>query len=177
MTQATAPGSPLDALETRHPLDPQDLRNALGCFGTGVTVITAKSGAGRLVGLTVNSFASVSLDPPLVLWSLVSHSSSLSAFQEASHFAVNVLSLRQRELAAQFAKSSGDKFVGVGWSEGKGGAPLLDDVVAHFQCRNAYRYYGGDHVIFLGAVETYDYNSEPALLFNRGQFGGFAGED
>ena len=177
MTEATAPGSPLEALETRHPLDPLDLRSALGCFGTGVTVITAKAGSGRLVGLTVNSFASVSLDPPLVLWSLVSHSSSLSAFQEASHFAVNVLGLHQRQLATQFAKSSGDKFAGVGWSEGRGGAPVLDEAVAHFQCRNAYRYYGGDHVIFLGAIESYSYNDKPALLFSRGQFGAFAIKD
>lgn len=177
MTEATAPASPLDALETRHTLDPRDLRNALGCFGTGVAIITAKGAGDRRVGLTVNSFASVSLNPPLVLWSLVSHSSSLPIFQEASHFAVNVLGLEQRRLAVKFSNSSNDKFADVAWREGRGGAPILEGVVAHFECRNAYRYYGGDHVIFLGAIESYSYNGDQGLLFNRGQYGAFAPDD
>src|SRR5579883_533509 len=173
MTEATVPSSPVDPLESRHPLDPRDLRNALGCFGTGVTVITARGSGGRRVGLTVNSFAAVSLNPPLALWSLVSHSPSLPSFQEASHFAVNVLARGQRDLARRFARRADDKFEGLACGEGRGGAPLIADAVACFQCRNAYRYYGGDHVIFLGAIEAYDYNDAEVLLFSRGQFGTF----
>ena len=173
MTEATVPSSPVDPLESRRPLDPRDLRNALGCFGTGVTIITARGSGGRRVGLTVNSFASVSLNPPLALWSLVAHSPSLPTFQEATHFAVNVLALNQESLALQFSKPLEDKFAGVDWSEGLGGAPLIADAVAHFQCRNAFRYYGSDHVIFLGAIEAYDYNDAEVLLFSRGRFGTF----
>ena len=173
MTQATAPAEGSEPLATQHTIDPRDLRNALGCFGTGVTVITALAPDGRTVGLTANSFSSVSLNPPLVLWSLVMHSPSLSAFQDASHFAVNVLGRDQEHLARHFARTSADKFAGIDWSAGLGGAPLLDGVVAQFQCRNAFRYYGGDHVIFLGAVESYWHGPGEALFFSRGQFGSF----
>lgn len=177
MTQATAPATPAEALENRHTIDARDLRNALGCFGTGVAVITTCTAEGRCVGLTVNSFASVSLDPPLALWSLVSHSPSLSAFQEASHFAVNVLASTQQQLAMRFARPAPDKFEALAWRAGRGGAPILEGVVASFECRNANRYYGGDHVIFLGAIEAYSYNGEPPLLFARGKFGAFAARD
>jgi flavin reductase (DIM6/NTAB) family NADH-FMN oxidoreductase RutF len=103
------------------------------------------------------------------------YSSSLNVFQNASHFAVNVLGASQQALASQFAKSSDDKFVGVEWTPGLGGAPLLADSVAGFQCRSVNRYYGGDHVIFLGAVEAYSYNQDEPLLFLRGSFGRFSG--
>src|SRR6201994_1250049 len=95
------------------PIDPRDFRNALGTFATGVTIITAMAADGRPYGLTCNSFASVSLNPPLVLWSLGMFSNGLSIFQNASHFAVNILGESQQELANKFAKSSGEKFVGV----------------------------------------------------------------
>jgi flavin reductase (DIM6/NTAB) family NADH-FMN oxidoreductase RutF len=153
--------------------DPRDFRNALGSFGTGVTVITAATADGRRAGLTCNSFASVSLDPPLVLWSLVVHSPSMPIFQEASHFAVNVLAVSQVDVALRFARPADDKFAGIAWEPGLGSAPLLPGVVATFQCRNSYRYYGGDHVIFMGAVETYFYNFDDPLLFSRGAFGYF----
>jgi flavin reductase (DIM6/NTAB) family NADH-FMN oxidoreductase RutF len=154
-------------------IDPRDFRNALGSFATGVTIITAAAADGTPVGLTCNSFASVSLNPPLVLWSLLLYSSSLNVFQNASHFAVNVLSTSQQALASKFAKSSDDKFVGVNWTPGLGRAPLLADSVANFQCRSVNRYYGGDHVIFLGAVEAYFYGRQEPLLFLRGSFGRF----
>jgi flavin reductase (DIM6/NTAB) family NADH-FMN oxidoreductase RutF len=112
-----------------------------------------------------------------VLWSLVLYSSSLSAFLNASHFAVNVLGAGQQALANKFAKSSEDKFIGVDWKPGLGGAPLLVDSVANFQCRAANRYYGGDHVIFLGAVEAYSYNGKEPLLFARGGYGRFISAD
>jgi flavin reductase (DIM6/NTAB) family NADH-FMN oxidoreductase RutF len=112
-----------------------------------------------------------------VLWSLVLYSSSLSAFQNASHFAVNVLGASQQALANKFAKSSDDKFAGVEWTPGLGNAPLLADSVANFQCRAANRYYGGDHVIFLGAVEAYSYNRKEPLLFARSGYGRFVADD
>ncbi len=153
--------------------DPRDFRNALGSFATGVTIITAQLPDGRRAGLTCNSFASVSLNPPLVLWSLVTHSPSLTLFQEATHFTVNVLGASQGDLAMKFARPADDKFAGVDWTPGLGGAPILGGVVAVFQCRNSYRYYGGDHIIFLGAVEAYGYTRDEPLLFSRGAFGSF----
>ena len=157
-------------------LDPRDFRHALGSYATGVTVITASASDGRPVGLTCNSFASVSLNPPLILWSLVSYSPNMANFQNASHFAVNVLGASQRHLARQFATPAKDKFAGVSWKPGLGNAPILGDSVATFQCRSADRYYGGDHVIFLGAVEAYSYNGGEPLLFAQGCFGQFVAE-
>jgi flavin reductase (DIM6/NTAB) family NADH-FMN oxidoreductase RutF len=163
-----------DAFSIDHSgIDPRDFRNALGAFATGVTVITAAAPDGKPTGLTCNSFASVSLNPPLVLWSLVVYSPSMSVFQNASHFAVNVLSASQRHLATQFATRAEDKFAGVSWTPGLGNAPILAGTVAAFQCRSADRYYGGDHVIFLGAVEAYAYNKGEPLLFAHGGFGHF----
>src|ERR1700704_2200533 len=158
-------------------IDPRAFRHALGTYGTGVTVITAAGTDGKPYGLTCNSFASVSLNPPLVLWSLGMFSQGLSIFQNASHFAVNVLGASQRDLATKFAKASEDKFAGVEWTPGLGNAPVLADSVANFQCRAANRYYGGDHIIFLGAVEAYAYNRQEPLLFARGGFGRFINPD
>jgi flavin reductase (DIM6/NTAB) family NADH-FMN oxidoreductase RutF len=127
--------------------------------------------------LTCNSFASVSLNPPLVLWSLGMFSNGLSVFQNASHFTVNVLGASQQELSNRFSKSSEDKFAGVEWTPGLGKAPVLANCVATFQCRAANRYYGGDHIIFLGAVEAYAYNRQEPLLFARGGYGRFVPPD
>jgi flavin reductase (DIM6/NTAB) family NADH-FMN oxidoreductase RutF len=158
-------------------IDPRDFRNALGTFGTGVTIVTAMADDGKPYGVTCNSFASVSLNPPLVLWSLGMFSQGLTIFQNASHFTVNVLSTSQEALAVKFAKSSDDKFAGVEWKPGLGKAPVIAGSVASFQCRAASRYYGGDHVIFLGAVEAYTYNRQEPLLFTRGAFGRFTAGD
>src|ERR1700738_1430398 len=171
----TAP-HPANELASDHsPINPRDFRDALGTYATGVTIITAAGADGKPYGITCNSFASVSLNPPLVLWSLVLYSSSLSVFQNASHFAVNVLGASQQALADKFARSSDDKFASVEWTPGLGNAPLLADTVANFQCRAAGRYYGGDHVIFLGAVEAYAYNRQEPLLFPRGGYRRFLG--
>ncbi len=156
------------------PVDPRDFRNALGTYATGVTIITASGADNKPYGLTCNSFASVSLNPPLVLWSLGLYSSSLSVFQNATHFAVNVLGASQQVLADKFAKSSEDKFTEIEWTPGLGNAPLLTESVANFQCRSVNRYYGGDHVIFLGAVEAYSYSQREPLLFSRGSYGRFS---
>jgi flavin reductase (DIM6/NTAB) family NADH-FMN oxidoreductase RutF len=172
------PADPANELASDNsPIDPRDFRNALGTYGTGVTVVTAMTADGMPYGVTCNSFTSVSLNPPLVLWSLGMFSQGLLVFQNASHFAVNVLDVSQQELALQFAKSSGEKFNGVEWKPGLGNAPIIAGTVAQFQCRAVNRYYGGDHIIFLGAVEAYAYNGQQPLLFARGGFGKFVGDD
>jgi flavin reductase (DIM6/NTAB) family NADH-FMN oxidoreductase RutF len=172
------PADPANELASDNsPIDPRDFRNALGTYGTGVTVVTAMTADGMPYGVTCNSFTSVSLNPPLVLWSLGMFSQGLLVFQNASHFAVNVLDVSQQELALQFAKSSGEKFNGVEWKPGLGNAPIIAGTVAQFQCRAVNRYYGGDHIIFLGAVEAYAYNGQQPLLFARVGFGKFVGDD
>ena len=177
MTTASHPDDPRNEYaRDNSALDPRDFRKALGNYATGVTVITAAGENGQPVGLTCNSFASVSLNPPLILWSLVSYSPNMANFQNASHFTVNVLGASQRHLAKQFATPAADKFAGVSWTPGLGDAPILADNVATFQCRSADRYYGGDHVIFLGAVEAYSYNEGEPLLFAQGGFGQFLAE-
>jgi flavin reductase (DIM6/NTAB) family NADH-FMN oxidoreductase RutF len=150
------PADPANELASDNsPIDPRDFRNALGTYGTGVTIVTAMAADGKPYGVTCNSFASVSLNPPLVLWSLGMFSQGLPIFQNASHFAVNVLDVSQQELALKFAKSSGEKFAGVEWKPGLGSAPVIAGCVAQFQCRAVNRYYGGDHIIFLGANSAY----------------------
>ncbi len=150
-------------------LDRRALRGALGCFATGVTVMTTQRADGTPVGLTVNSFASVSLDPPLVLWSLASQSPSLGAFKAASHFCVNVLAAEQEALCLRFATPGADKFATIGWAAGEGGAPVIEGCVATFECSSAFNNWGGDHVIFVGRVERFATRDVPALLFHRGR--------
>ncbi|WP_426408301.1 flavin reductase family protein [Bradyrhizobium ganzhouense] len=175
--QPAAPDPANEFASDSSQIDPRDFRNALGTYGTGVTIITATAADGKPYGITCNSFASVSLNPPLVLWSLGVYSSSLTVFQNASHFTVHVLGTSQQALANKFAKSSEDKFAGVDWTPGLGNAPVLAESVANFQCRSVNRYYGGDHVIFLGAVEAYAYNGKEPLLFARGAYGRFLSDD
>lgn len=158
------------ATQAAAPFDARDFRNALGTFATGVTIVTARGGAGEPVGLTVNSFASVSLDPPLVLWSQSLFAQSLKAFQEASHFVVNVLAADQVELSEKFAGEHDNRFLDVAHIVPSHGAPVIAGCAAHFECRNEARYYGGDHIIFLGRVERYAYTTKPTLLFCRGRY-------
>lgn len=150
-------------------LDPRALRQALGCFATGVTVMTTLRADGSPVGVTVNSFASVSLDPPLVLWSLAAHSPSLGAFRAAPRFCVNVLAADQAELCRRFATPVADKFAGVAWRRGAGGVPVLVGCLATFECSTAFNNWGGDHVILVGRVESFEMRDAPALLFHRGR--------
>ena len=165
------PSLSLATADARGPfIDPRALRDALGCFTTGVTVVTAKSKSGRPYGVTVNSFNSLSLDPPLVLWSLSQHSGSYSAFVEAGHFAVHVLCEGQEHLCLQFARSAIDRFTGIELGEGLGEVPLLPDVAALFECRSLYRYWGGDHVIFIGRVDRcHQWPERKPLVFHQGQ--------
>ncbi|HET8882097.1 MAG TPA: flavin reductase [Solimonas sp.] len=150
--------------------DRREFRDALGCFATGVTVVTTRAASGEPIGLTVNSFSSVSLQPPLVLWSLARDAQSLPAFQQAPHWAVHVLAARQEDLSARFAARGTDKFAGLAFDDGIGGQPLLRGCAARFQCRAAFQYDGGDHVIFVGEVVALDRSDAPPLVFHRGRY-------
>jgi flavin reductase (DIM6/NTAB) family NADH-FMN oxidoreductase RutF len=159
-----------DELALRVP-DAASFRSALGMFATGVTIVTARHANGSPVGLTVNSFNSVSLAPPLVLWSLSRHARSMAAFEQASHYAVHVLGVDQRELAERFASKDADRWAGLRFSEGAGGVPLLEGAAAVFECRNRSRYDEGDHVILVGEVERCGWQAQAApLLFHGGRF-------
>lgn len=151
-------------------IDPIALRNALGQYATGVAIVTTVDDQGRPTGLTVNSFASVSLDPPLVLWSLALTSACVAAFETCSHFAVNVLTVEQVAISNRFAMTGADKFAGIAWSPGLGGAPILSGVGAVFECRNEARHPGGDHTIFIGRVERFSHDELAPLLFHAGRY-------
>ena len=145
-------------------------RSALGAFATGVTIVTTRDGQGEDIGLTANSFNSVSLDPPMVLWSLAKNARSLPAFLAASHFAVHVLAADQEELSLRFARRGSEKFAGLDLERGPSRVPLLRGCSARFQCRTAFRHEGGDHVIFVGAVEAFDHSDHPPLVFHGGRY-------
>jgi flavin reductase (DIM6/NTAB) family NADH-FMN oxidoreductase RutF len=154
------------------PIDPRELRNALGKFATGVCLVTTRTATGRAAGLTVNSFSSVSLDPPLVAWCLGRKAPSMQAFSEAEHFAVHVMAAEQQGLAMHFARPADDKFAAVrdAFEPGLGEVPLLKEALAKFECRKASSIDGGDHVIFIGRVERFAYTDRPPLLFHAGRF-------
>lgn len=140
-------------------------------FATGVTVVTACGADGRLVGLTANSFNSVSMDPPLVLWSLALASASLPVFEKGAHYAINVLAADQMALAEQFAARGVDRWAGVEHQPGISGAPLLAGAAATFECFNRSRYEEGDHVIFVGEVERCSHRAGASpLLYHGGRF-------
>ena len=145
------------------------LRDALGSFATGVTIVTT-SHDGRNIGLTANSFNSVSLDPPLVLWSLAKKSSNIEAFMSVDAFAVHILGADQESLSNRFATPGIDKFEGMKFKKSEGGVPLLQDCAARFECRTAYRYDGGDHIIFVGEVLDLEQSEKEPLLFHRGKY-------
>ena len=140
-------------------------------FATGVTIVTARAANGRLVGLTANSFNSVSLSPPLVLWSLARRAGSMPVFSRGSHYAINILAADQKDLAERFASKDVDRWADVAFTEGLGGAPVLVGAAASFECFNRSRYDEGDHVIFVGEVErcTHMAGASP-LLFHGGRF-------
>ena len=150
--------------------DASGFRQALGSFATGVTIITTRDAAGAPVGLTVNSFNSVSLNPPLVLWSLAETSNSLSIFRAATHWAVHVLATDQEALSGRFARKGEDKFAGADVEAGLGETPLLRGCSARFQCRTAFQYRGGDHVIFVGEVLAFDRADVAPLVFHGGRY-------
>lgn len=152
-------------------IDKGQFRKALGAFTTGVTIVTTRGADGKDYGLTANSFNSVSMDPPMVLWSLGKTSSSIAAFTGTQHFAVHILAADQEAVSNRFAKSGADKFAGAKLSRGHGEVPLLDGCSARFECRVAYQYDGGDHVIFVGEVLNFDTFARPPLIFHGGNYG------
>lgn len=157
-------------------MNARSLRDAFGLFATGVTIVTTRDGDGAPVGITASSFNTVSLEPPLVLWSLGRGALSFPAFAEASHFAVHVLAADQRALSDRFARAGSDKFAGLPLAEGLGGVPLLDGVATVFECETEHRYAGGDHLILVGRVLRLSLPeaAPPPLLFHHGRYAAIA---
>ena len=151
-------------------LDPRAFRTALGSFVTGVTIVTTCDAAGVDTGLTANSFNSVSLDPPLILWSLALNATTLPAFRQAEWWAVHILAAEQEALSGQFASKGTDRFEGVALSRGPGGIPLLEGCAARFICRTAFEYEGGDHAIFVGQVTDFDHGGGLPLVYHGGRY-------
>ena len=154
------------------PFNARAFRQALGAFVTGVTIITTLDASGNPVGLTANSFNSVSLDPPMVLWSLALNSASLDAFRRATHWAVHVLAAAQEQLSIQFSSPKQDRFAEVPTTPGPAGIPLLEGYAARFICRAAFEYEGGDHAIFLGRVEGFEQSTRAPLVYHQGRYSG-----
>jgi 3-hydroxy-9,10-secoandrosta-1,3,5(10)-triene-9,17-dione monooxygenase reductase component len=150
--------------------DAEGFRQALGAFTTGVTIVTTVDANGNDIGVTANSFNSVSLTPPMVLWSLARTSTNIDTFLRAKHFAVHVLASDQDALAARFAKRGIDRFVGLNPTRGPDGIALLDGCAARFECHTAFQYEGGDHVIFVGEVLKFEHWNHEPLVFKRGRF-------
>lgn len=165
------PSPPRPALALPPSFSKREFRNALGMFATGVTIVTARNAAGELVGLTASSFNSVSLEPPLVLWSLSHGASSMPAFADGSHYAIHVLAADQRTLAERFATRGIDRWAGLEHRPGISGAPLLAGAAATFECFNRSQYKEGDHTIFVGEVERCEHRAGASpLLYHGGKF-------
>jgi flavin reductase (DIM6/NTAB) family NADH-FMN oxidoreductase RutF len=149
----------------------REFRDALAQFATGVTVICAPGGPGRFVGFTANSFSSLSLAPPLVAWSLDRRATNFATFVDAERYAINVLANDQVELARRFSRPHADRFAGVAYRLGAAGAPLIDGCVAWFECRRHAQHAAGDHVLFIGEVETCARRRGAGLVFHHGRYG------
>ena len=155
----------------QQPFDQKDFRQGLGLFPTGVTIVTTQSDSGEPIGMTVSSFNTVSLDPPLVLWSIDRRSLSLKTFTECENFAINVLSSEQQDLSNLFASKGADKFADTPFNEGVGKSPLFNDCIAQMECKTWKTYDGGDHVIIVGEVLSYHYNKDlEPLVFYAGNY-------
>jgi flavin reductase (DIM6/NTAB) family NADH-FMN oxidoreductase RutF len=151
-------------------VDARALRRVLGRFATGVTIVTCLDAEGRPVGLTANSFNALSLDPPLVLWSLRLSSPSLPAFVAAAHFTINILAESQVELSRRFASSTDHKFAHGPWSPGASGAPVLAGAAAVLECERTLGQTAGDHMLFVGRVRHMTDGAAPPLLFHGGHY-------
>lgn len=150
--------------------DSTSFRRTLGMFATGITVVTARARNGSLIGLTVNSFNSVSLDPPLIVWSLANNSTARATLEECEYYAINVLARDQEAVSSLFASKEANRFNGVDWEPGLGGAPIIAGCCAVFEVRNTLRYPGGDHVVFIGHVERCDRTEDEPLVFFNGRY-------
>ena len=148
----------------------REFRNALGQFLTGVTVVTARDKDGNRIGMTANSFSSVSLDPMLVLWSIAKSASAFDAFEHVTQYAIHVLGEEQQAVSNQFAAKEGDRFAGIALEENGDGVPLLRDYAARFECDIDARHEGGDHIILVGRVTDFDYKPAKPLAFHAGKY-------
>jgi flavin reductase (DIM6/NTAB) family NADH-FMN oxidoreductase RutF len=155
---------------TLPPLDPRALRDAFGCFMTGVTVVTTRDIHGNPVGFTANSFSSVSMDPPLLLVSISNRSVNLESFTGGAGFAVNILSEGQKDISATFARPSDDRFAGVYWRHGPVGSPLIAGVSAWFDCALEQAVVAGDHTILIGRIGAFEASASPGLGYYRGAY-------
>ncbi|MFM5923504.1 MAG: flavin reductase family protein [Novosphingobium sp.] len=168
--QAVTAGAQADDLDPGPALDSGSLRKILGSFVTGVTVITALDANGGRLGITVNSFSSVSLEPPLISWSQSLTAPSYLHFKAADRFAVNILAADQLDVSQRFAGRSGLKYDGLEHDTGIGGVPLIRGAVAHLECRMFAQYAGGDHAIFIGRIENAVQHKRSPLLFGLGRY-------
>ncbi|MFC7299029.1 flavin reductase family protein [Herminiimonas aquatilis] len=150
-------------------VDARHFRDALSQFATGVTIITTRLPDNSFLGLTASSFNSVSLNPPLVLWSLAQTANSMPVFTNNSHYVINILAADQAALAHQFARPSKNRFEGVDFKLSPTGLPIISGVAAWFECHNRSRYPEGDHVIFVGEVECCDVSPKEPLVFHGGR--------
>ncbi len=148
----------------------QDIRKALSQFATGVTIVTARDAQGQKVGMTASSFNSVSMDPPLILWSVTKKALSAQAFKDAENFSVHILSADQRELSDQFARSGKDKFSGVEYSTDDNNVPLLSGALVRFDCTTWAVYEGGDHWIIVGRIKDLTMTDGEGLVFCNGYY-------
>jgi 3-hydroxy-9,10-secoandrosta-1,3,5(10)-triene-9,17-dione monooxygenase reductase component len=165
---------------TTSTFNPRELRNCLGEFTTGVTVITSIGDVSQPIGVTANSFSALSLEPPLVLWSLSKKSGSLALFTAHGYFAVNILSNEQQDIAMSFSRPSADRFTGVPFHQGTQALPLLENCLAHFVCKVSQALDQGDHVLFIGEVLEFtraaNHEALKPLVFSRGKFADLAPE-
>ena len=151
--------------------DQKAFRSALGAYTTGITVVTTCADQGHPVGITVNSFTSVSLDPPLILWCLDNNAESYRDFTECEYFTVHVLHSQQQDVSTIFATPNEDKFGNIPWSKGEEGTPVLNEFLECFHCKTEKLYEGGDHVIILGKVVRLETKlNEPPLLYHQGEY-------
>ena len=153
------------------PFSERQFRDALAQFATGVTVICTRGQDGHHVGFTANSFNSVSLVPPLIVWSLADSGTHLAAFESAEHYTVNVLAYDQIELARRFSRPHADRFAGVPYRIGAAGAPLIEGCIAWFECRHHAIHRTGDHSLFVGEVQTCERRNGIGLVFHHGRYG------
>lgn len=157
-------------LVARVPFDTRAFRSTLGAFPTGVAVVTARSRDGRPIGITINSFASVSLDPPLILWSQALVSPTHDEYSAADTLIINILAETQRDISTHFARPQDDKFSGIDWDIAPCGTPRLAGCAATLYCRRSRRYEGGDHTIHLCEVNTFESHDRAPLIFCRGRY-------
>jgi flavin reductase (DIM6/NTAB) family NADH-FMN oxidoreductase RutF len=151
-------------------MDSQELRRVMGHFATGVTVVTTKDGEDAPFGLTANAFASLSLNPPLVLVCVDKAAQCYSCFEDSKIFAINVLGEGQEEISRRFATKGAQKFNGIPWHKSESGLALLDGAIGHIECKVVYSYDGGDHTIYVGEVLRAKTTGERPLIFFRGEY-------